>query len=286
MRIFISADMEGVTGVAHRDQLVPEGRTYERARKLMTADVNAVITGALREAPAAEFIVNDSHGVMRNILIEDLHESAQLVVGPASFANKPLCMSQGIQAGADVAFFTGYHSRAGTPGGLLAHTWSGGAITNIRINGEIIGETALNAAVVGHYDVPVGLVSGAHELEPEARATIPDGFVFVSLKQSFGFTAALCLPPARTKKLLEDGAADAIRRHKAGKLKPHKPTLPITISVEFHRREMAAKAAETPGTERTDERTVAAKASTALEAAETAWKAVCRAMEEDPAWLK
>lgn len=286
MKIFISADMEGVTGVAHRDQLVPEGRTYERARKLMTADVNAAIAGALREAPDAEFIVCDAHGVMRNLLIEDLHEAAQLIVGPAHPDNKPLCMVQGCEAGCDVAFFTGYHSRAGTPGGLLAHTWSGGAITNIRLNGEIVGETALNAAVVGHWDIPVALVSGAHELEPEARASIPQGFVFVGTKQSLGFTAALCLPPARTRKLLEDGAAEAIRRFKAGKIKPHKPELPVTISVEFHRREMAHRAAQVAGVERTDERTIAATAETTKQAAETAWKAVVRGMEEDPAWLK
>lgn len=286
MKIFISADMEGVTGVAHRDQLVPEGRTYERARHLMTADINAAITGALRVEPAAEFIVGDGHGVMRNILIEELHEAAQLLVGPCHPDNKPLCMVQGVERGCDVAFFTGYHSRAGTPGGLLAHTWSGAAVTNIRVNGEIVGETALNAAIIGHWDVPVALVSGANELEAEANATIPEGFVFVGLKQSYGFNAALCLPPKRTRKLLEEGAAEALRRFKAGKLKPHKPKLPCTISVEFHRREMAAKAAEVAGVVRTDERTIAATADSTMEAAGKAWKAVARAQDEEPAWLK
>lgn len=286
MKIFISADMEGVTGVVHRDQLVPEGKTYERARKLMTEDVNAVITGALREEPAAEFVICDGHGVMRNLILEDLHEAAQLVIGPASPSNKPLCQSQGCDETCDVAFFTGYHSRAGTQGGLLSHTWVGSAITNIRVNGEIVGETALNAAVVGHWDIPVALVSGAHELEPEARATIPEGFVFVSTKQTYGFTAALCLPPAKTHKLLNEGAAEAMRRFKGGKLKPHKPKLPVTISVEFHRREMAAKAAEVAGIEREDERTIAATADNTKQAAELAWKAVCRAQEEEPGWLK
>lgn len=286
MKIFISADMEGVTGVVHRDQLMPEGKTYERARKLMTADVNAVITGTLREEPAAEFVVCDGHGVMRNLILEDLHEAAQLVIGPASPANKPLCQSQGCDETCDVAFFTGYHTRAGTENGLLSHTWVGSAITNIRINGEIVGETALNAAVVGHWDIPVALVSGGHELEAEARATIPEGFVFVGTKQTYGFTAALCLPPAKTHKLLNEGAAEAMRRVKEGKLKAYKPKLPVTISVEFHRREMAAKAAEVAGIEREDERTIAAKADTTKQAAELAWKAVCRAQEEDPSWLK
>lgn len=286
MRIFISADMEGVTGVAHRDQLMPEGKTYERARRLMTADINAAITGALRVEPAAEFIVCDSHGVMRNIIIEELHEAAQLIVGPAHPNNKPLCMVQGCESSCDVAFFTGYHSRAGKPGGLLAHTWSGATIANIRVNGEIVGETALNAGVLGHWDIPVALVSGAHELGPEAQASLPEGFVFVSLKQTLGPTAALCLPPAKTRKLLENGAAEAIKRFKAGTLRPLKPALPVTISVEFHRREMANKALELPGIERVDERTVATTADSTRQAAETAWRAVCRAMDEEPAWLK
>ena len=286
MRIFISADMEGVTGVVHRDQLMPEGKTYERARKMMTADVNAAITGALRVAPDSEFVVCDGHGVMRNLILEELHEAAQLVIGPAHPSNKPLCQSQGCDETFELAFFTGYHSRAGTPNGLLSHTWVGSAITNIRINGEIVGETALNAAVVGHWDIPVGLVSGASELGPEAEASIPAGFVWVPTKTTYGFTAALCMPPAKTHKLLAEGAAEAVKRYKEGKLKPHKPKLPVTISVEFHRREMAAKAIETPGIERVDERTIAATADNTVDAATRAWKAVCRAQDEEPAWLK
>ncbi|MBX3459736.1 MAG: M55 family metallopeptidase [Planctomycetes bacterium] len=86
--------------------------------------------------------------------------------------------------------------------------------------------------------------------------------------------------------MLEEGAAEALRRFKAGKLKPHKPKLPCTISVEFHRREMAAKAAEVAGVVRTDERTIAATAGTTMEAAGKAWKAVARAQDEEPAWLK
>lgn len=286
MKIFISADMEGATGVVHGDQLMPEGKTYERARKLMTADINAVITGALREAPDSEFVVCDGHGVMRNVILEELHEAAQLVIGPAHPNNKPLCQSQGCDDTFELAFFTGYHSRAGTPGGLCAHTWVGRAVANVRINGELVGETAINAGVMGHFNIPVGLVSGAHELEPEADQTIPEGFVFVSTKQTYGPTAALCLPPAKTQKLLEAGASEAIHRFKQGRLKPYKPKLPVTIEIELHRREMADKSVQVPGIERKDERTFAVTADNFKDAAELAWKAVCRAQDEEPAWLK
>ena len=98
MRIFISVDMEGATGVVHRDQLTPEGRTYNDARKLLTGDVNAAIMGALRLAPDATFRVADGHGVMRNIVLEDLHERAELVMGPASWENRPICQVQGAEA--------------------------------------------------------------------------------------------------------------------------------------------------------------------------------------------
>lgn len=286
MKIFISADMEGVTGIVHGDQLMPGGSMYERGRKLMTADINAAITGALRVAPEAEFVVCDGHAVMRNIILEELHEAAQLVVGPAHPDNKPLCQSQGCDESFDLAFFTGYHSRAGTPHGLLSHTWVGRTISNFRINDELVGETAINAAVVGHWDIPVGLVSGAHELEPEAQATIPEGFVFARTKQTYGFSAALCLPPAKTAKLIADAAAEAVQRFKDGKLKPHKPKLPVTFEVEVHRREMADKAAQTPGIKRKDERTITATADTTIAAAETMWRAVCRAQDEEPGWLK
>ncbi|MCA8936849.1 MAG: M55 family metallopeptidase [Planctomycetes bacterium] len=286
MKIFISADMEGVTGIVHGDQLMPSGKTYERGRKLMTADINAAITGALREAPEAEFVVCDGHAVMRNIILEELHEAAQLVIGPAHPNNKPLCQSQGCDESFDLAFFTGYHSRAGTPNGLLSHTWVGSTISNFRINGDLVGETAINAAVVGHWDIPVGLVSGANELEPEAQATIPEGFVFAGTKKTYGFSAALCLPPAKTQKLLNEGAAEAVRRFKEGKLKPYKPTQPVTFEVEVHRREMADKSAQVPGVERKNERTITVTADSTIAAAETMWRGVCRAQDSEPDWLK
>ncbi len=210
MRIFISADIEGCTGIVHRDQLMPEGKTYGAARKLMTGDINAAIVGALRVEPAAEFVVCDGHGVMRNILLEELHEAAQLVIGPATAENKPLCQSQGCDDSFDLAFFTGYHSMAGTPNGLLSHTWVGSTICNFRINGQVVGESAINAAVVGTWNIPVGLVVGAHELLAECEQTLPEGFVFVQTKQTYGTTAALCLTPARTKRLIEAGAEDAV----------------------------------------------------------------------------
>ncbi|MCA8939410.1 MAG: M55 family metallopeptidase, partial [Planctomycetes bacterium] len=286
MRIFISADMEGATGIVHGDQLMPSGKTYVDGKKLLTGDINAAIEGALSEAPDAEFVICDGHGIMRNIFLEDLHERASLVIGPATFENKPLCQSQGIDESFDLAFFLGYHSRAGTPNGLLSHTWVGSTITNFRINGEIAGETAINGAVVGAFGVPVGLVVGASELGPEAEESLPGEFVFVATKQTLGFNAAICMTPKRTKKLISDGAAEAVRRFRAGRLQVKSPSIPVTMEVETHRREMADKTALVPDIERTGERSFATTADRADIAAARIWHAVVRAQDLQAEWLR
>ncbi len=124
MRIFISVDMEGATGVVHRDQLTPEGRTYSDARKLLTGDVNAAIEGALREAPDAVFRVADGHGVMRNIVLEELHDRAELVMGPATWENRPQCQVQG----ADDSFELASCAVAASIGGSIPVVGRQGAI--------------------------------------------------------------------------------------------------------------------------------------------------------------
>src|SRR5690349_21796527 len=117
MKIFISADMEGTAGVTDRDQVTMGTADYARFRRLMTEEVNAAVLGAL-EAGAKEIVVNDSHGPMRNLLIEELHPQAQLISGRP----KPHGMMQGIDVSFDAVFFTGYHAAAGTQNGVLDHT--------------------------------------------------------------------------------------------------------------------------------------------------------------------
>ncbi len=285
MKIFISADIEGATGVIHRDQLMPEGKTYIQACKFLTEDINAAIRGALRVKPDAEFVVADGHGVMRNVLLEALHEAAQLVTGPASFENRPLCQSQGIDRSFDLAFFVGYHSKVGTQSGVLSHTWVGSTIADFCINGKSVGETGINGAVAGSFDIPVGLIVGNHELESEARDTLPGDFVFVSTKRSLGPSAALCLPPAKTSKLIEDGAEEAVNRFLADKLEAFKPASPVCFEVQTYRREMADKACDVPGIERVSDFCFSVKAENGFEAARITWQGVVRAQEKPADWL-
>ena len=153
-KVFISVDMEGISGISGSDQLSSDGREYERSRKLMAEDVNAAIRGA-RAGGARVIVVNDSHGSMRNLRLEDLDPSAILI----SHNFKRYGMMEGLDESFDAAIFIGYHAKAGTPAGLFAHTGSG-VVADVRVNGQSLGEGGLNTLVAGWYGVPVVLVTG------------------------------------------------------------------------------------------------------------------------------
>jgi D-amino peptidase len=281
MRIYMSVDMEGGTGIIHRQQLVPDGKDYQSGRKLLTADVVAAIEGA-REAGATEFLVNDSHGTMRNLLIEDLPAEARLIAGPASTRNKPLCQTQGADEGWDLAFLVGYHARAGATPGLLAHTWVGALIHEVTINGVVSGETAINATVLGHFGVPVGLVTGADDVAAEARETLGE-VETAEVKRALGPTAAICMPPEASKVLIRDAARRAVERRDA--FLPFGGKGPVEVSITTHQRAQAEKAAQARGLELTGERTFTSRADTAPEAMAGAWRGVEMALREESEWL-
>jgi D-amino peptidase len=282
MKIFIAVDMEGATGIVHRDQLGPDGRGYAAGQKLLTADVNAAIEGALRAAPQARFVVGDGHGIMRNVLLEDLHPAAELVIGSAQFANKPLCQCEGIDDTFDLGFCVGFHSKAGTPGGLLAHTFIGLIVCSMTLNGRVVGEAEVDAAIMGSFGVPVAMVTGNSDLEPEVREWHP-ACEFVSTKRTLGPTAAICKPPQATRTLIADAAERAVRA--SGSWSPYVVSAPVTFGVETYRRETTDKACEIPGVHRTGERSFQVTDTTAAAAFATMWRALTRSMDEPAAWL-
>ena len=161
MKIFISADIEGVCGVFHTRQTGENSSEYERAKKLLTEEVNAAIEGAL-EAGAEEILVNDSHGSMRNIILEDLNPAARLISG----FPKPLVMMEGIDNSFDGALLIGYHAMSRTRG-ILANTINGFTFHSIKMNGVAYGETEINAALAAHFHVPVIMASGDDDLGEE-----------------------------------------------------------------------------------------------------------------------
>jgi D-amino peptidase len=172
LKVYISADLEGVAGVVSPEQLGPTGFEYGAAREWMTAEVLAAIQGA-RDAGATEILVSDSHGNGQNLLIDRLPPDVRVI---RSWL-RPLMMMEGIDSTFDAAIFIGYHSATTNPAGVRAHTISSGGLAGVYLNGTAVPEAGINAAIAGHFGVPVVMISGsggdalvAPDRRPEGRA--------------------------------------------------------------------------------------------------------------------
>ena len=246
MKIYISADMEGVTGVTHSQDVIPGRSQYERFRGLLTADVNAAIEGAA-QAGATEFLVNEAHDGMRNVLLEDLDPRAEVIVGQ----RKPLSMMQGFE-GADLVFFVGYHARAGTEG-VLSHTFdSPTVVTGVWLNGEPCSEARMNATLAGLSGVPVGLVTGDDLACAEAEA-LYDGVQTARVKTAVDRYTARCLSPQAAQERIREAALRAAEKED---LTPYAPEPPYSFTIEFATASSAASVLFFPDLERVDDRRV------------------------------
>jgi len=245
MRILISVDMEGISGVVLGEQTRSSDKEYDRFRKLMTAEANAAIEGALAGG-ATEIIVNDSHGSMANILIEELNPAAQLISG----SPKPHYMMQGIGSDVDGVFLVGYHAASGTGGAILEHT-SRGHLVEVWLNDQQVGETGLNAAVAGSFGVPVLLVTGDRAVTQEAEALLGP-IETVAVKEGISRSAARCLHPEVTRPLIREAAQRALSLSVAPFVVPP----PITLRIVFLRAVHADVSELVPGCQRVDGRTV------------------------------
>ncbi len=152
MKIFISVDMEGISGIVDRTMTSRTEGDYEKGRQLMAGDVNAAIEGILSVDSEATIKVCDGHGGMNNINPIELHKSATLLRG----SPKPLSQVCGIDGSFDAAMFVGYQSMKGTLNGTLSHTYNGTSIASLHINGIEVGETAMNAGIAGFYARAMG----------------------------------------------------------------------------------------------------------------------------------
>jgi D-amino peptidase len=248
MKIFISADIEGVACVVAREDGKLEGVEYERARDWMTGEVNAAIEGAF-EAGAKEVVVADSHGHMRNIMAEKLHEDAFLVRG----SPRPGTMVEGVDETFDAAFFIGYHSRAGNPKGVLAHTYLGGTIYEVRLNGMPVGEPGLNAAIVGHYGVPVALIAGDDTVKEEVNEFMP-WTENVITKWAISTHSAKNLTPKASQKKIKAGVKAALGRLE--EMKPFVVEKPVKLELDLMQALSAHIALDIPGVKRVDGRSI------------------------------
>ncbi len=247
MKILIAADMEGITGVVCWDHVNTTHPEYARFRRLMTDDVNAAIRGAF-DAGADEVLVSDGHSWGRNILIEALDARARLRAGTPS----PFSMVSGIETDVDGVAFVGYHARIGAENAVLEHTWSDERVYDLRINGQSVGETGLNAAICGHFDTPVIMISGDQTVCAEAQALLGDVETAI-VKIATGRMSAECFPPAVTGQRIHDAAFRAVTRLRAGQVPPPlRLPAPLTMEIDFVQSEMADKASQLPGTTRTN----------------------------------
>lgn len=225
LKVFISADMEGVAGVVTADQLNPSGFEYDRFRGFMTAEVLAAIQGA-RDAGATQVVIADAHGNGENILIERLPDDITIVRSwPRS-----LGMMQGIDSTFDAAVFLGYHAATTNPQGVRAHTISSATLAAIALNGVEVPEAGINAAIAGHYGVPVVAISGDNIAVAEAQALIGkmEGAV---VKQAISFHSAQTMTPAAAQALIRERVKAGVLRRK--ELKPYVLKKPIVLEVTF-----------------------------------------------------
>lgn len=251
MKIFISIDMEGITGVVQPAQLGPgaEGWEYTKAREWMTGEARAAIEGA-KAAGATEIVIADSHGNMQNLLIDQLPDDVRIVRG----SPRPLSMMQGIDNTFAGAVFVGYHASEYGSDAVRGHTMSSARFLHIKLNGAEVGEGAWNAAIAGSFGVPILFISGDRAAVEQFRKTVP-GVEGVIVKEGLGYHAAVTMTPARGRELIRQGVERAVR--KAGEMKPTSVRTPIELEVGFKLTLDAERASYIPGLRRVDAHAVA-----------------------------
>lgn len=248
-RLYISADIEGIAGVVSGEHMMPSGFEYQQAREWYTAEVNAACEAAFNNG-IDEIVISDSHGNGQSLLIDKLPENIQLV---RSWP-RPLCMMEGIQQGDYVAaMLIGYHAGASDLRGALRHTLHGGAITEVRLNGQIASETVISAATAAHFGVPTIMVAGDDAYIDHAKSVLPN-VEGVTTKWAVSFTSARTLMPKAAQKRVSEGVTSALSRLKEFEAQPIPENSVLEVVC------MQRKAAELldylPNVERTDAYTI------------------------------
>jgi D-amino peptidase len=226
LKVLMSVDMEGIAGVVTSSECSASGPDYNRFRRIMTEEANAAIKAAL-DAGATEIVVRDGHGSARNILPDLLNEKAKLVRG---WSGGPLGMVEGIDETFDALLFIGYHAKAGTPNGIIAHTMSGNVV-DLTINGTSLPEAGVNALIAGHFDVPVIFLSGDLAIVEQAQDLFGD-IETVATKDGIG-RAELGKHPLVAQREIYEGVARAFAR--LGSFQPYKYQAPYTMDLRVRR---------------------------------------------------
>ncbi|MGD8396533.1 MAG: M55 family metallopeptidase [Candidatus Eiseniibacteriota bacterium] len=248
MKIFVSADIEGVTGIAHWDEATESKPDYAPFREQMTAEVRAACEAAVA-AGATEILVKDAHGTGRNIVAAALPECARLSRG---WSGHPFCMMDELDASYDAVLMVGYHARAGSGGSPMAHTMSGSVVSVFRLNGAPVAEFELNAMTAQSVDVPVVFVAGDASVCEQARRHAA-AIETVATQHGHG-RSTVSRHPAVSCRLIAEGVERALRGDPARCLAP----LPerFEVEIEYHEATLAYGRSFYPGARLEDERRV------------------------------
>ncbi len=247
-RVYISADIEGMEGVVSSLQTSRGKSDYNIARKRLVEDVNAAVRACL-DSGVEEIVVCDAHADMENIILEDLHPEAKLISG----AMRSSLQMQMIEDNFDAFIVFGHAGAGQTFGGVIDHTYNGGKIYNVRMNGITMNtEAILNAVIAGYYDVPLIAVVGDEALAKEVNDFIPETETIV-VKKGLSRFSALSIHPSKARELIYDGVKKAL---KDNKVKAFKLQEPVTMEIDFKDSNMAETASLIPGVERINPRTI------------------------------
>ena len=248
LKVYISVDMEGIAGVVSNEQLGPGGFEYERFRRFMTDEVNAAIAGA-KEAGATEFVISDSHGNGQNLLIDQLPPEVTII---RSWP-RPLMMMEGIDSSFAAALFIGYHASTANDRGVRAHTMSSATLTGVALNGTQVPEGAVNAAIAGHFGVPIVMISGDDAaIEEVRRFTGPiEG---AQVKRAISFHSAATITPKAAQDLIRQRARAGVERRAA--FRPYRLGTSIALEVSFKNYRAAEVVAYLPGIARVNSHTI------------------------------
>ena len=260
MKIYMSVDLEGITGVVGSHQIRQSTGALPEIRELVTGDVNAAVEGA-KQAGAEELWVNENHSG-RDLLPNEIAEDVQLLIGKP----KPLQTLDGLDSSFDAVFLIGIHARAGTEAAVLDHTWTTKCVQGFRVNGVEMGELGLNALLAGHFGVPVALVTGDLAVCKEAEELLGDVECAV-VKYGLDRYSARCLAPIRARREIREAAGRAVRD--ITRFKPLKPAPPLRLELDYADTAFASRACWIPGSQRTGPRSVAFQAADFLEGMKT-----------------
>lgn len=230
MRVYISVDMEGISGVTRWQDVITAGQDYQRARSWMTGDVNAAIAGG-RLAGATEFVVEENHGVemLCNLLLDEIDPDCEVVRGlPRNGTTTAAALDETF----DAVYLVGHHAKAGDRVGFCAHTISYERYKAVRVNGAPVSEGEIFALIAAQHGVPTALVTGDDVITSEMAKVVP-GIETVVVKQAMSRTGGRIVPPRRAQRLIREGARRAIERVRRGEIAVIEATPPFAVEVEL-----------------------------------------------------